>query len=101
MRGSTRARNRRNFSLNLSLPEATAWRTAVFVADVTEVGVVLRVRGAGDLKRWQLCGTQLAVCGALTDQCVDHTIRDGADRGLDVTQITGGRSFPPSLLIRP
>jgi len=31
---------------------------------------------------------QLAVCGALTDQCVDHTIRDGADRGLDVTQIT-------------
>lgn len=29
----------------------------------------------------------IAVCGFLTDQCVDHTIRDGADRGFHMISL--------------
>lgn len=34
--------------------------------------------------------SQLVVAGALTDQCVDHAIRDAADLGYWVTQVTDG-----------
>ena len=30
----------------------------------------------------------IAVCGFLTDQCVDHTIRDGADRGFHMISLS-------------
>jgi nicotinamidase-related amidase len=32
----------------------------------------------------------LVVTGFLTDQCIDHTVKDGADRGYYVTRLTDG-----------
>lgn len=32
---------------------------------------------------------ELIICGALTDQCVDHTVKDGCDLGYYITLITG------------
>lgn len=53
-------------------------KTSSSVFTSTNVDYILRNMGV----------TQLLLCGCLTDQCVEHAVRDACDRGYLVTLIT-------------
>jgi nicotinamidase-related amidase len=55
-------------------------KTSSSIFNSTNIDYVLRNLGVEDL----------LVTGFLTDQCIDHTVKDGADRGYYVTCISDG-----------